>query len=214
MADRDRFIRRVSAHLQRSARSSDGAFATPARSPREAPPWSVPALSVPCDREAILRLFADRLLELHGVATRTPTRDVALGELARLCHDRGEPVACPPSLRWEAIDDLWVGDPRAAGFGLSEAEWGIAPTGTVVLLHRREHGRGYSLIPPAVGFLLPASRVAPRLGPVLATMEQAGALPACVTFISGASHSADIAGVPCFGVHGPGEVHVWLIDDE
>ena len=216
MADPNRFLQRVSARLRRSTPKGDAAFAPPAASsPGLAPSWIAPPLPVPRDREGMLRLFADRLLELHGTATLTPTRDVALGEIARMVHDRGEAIACPPTLMWKAIDDLWVGDPRAAGFGLSEADWGIAASATVVLFHRREQARGYSLIPPAVGFLLPASRVMPQLGPVLAAIQEtADPLPACITFVSGASHSADIAGVPCFGVHGPGEVHVWLIDDE
>ena len=150
------------------------------------------------------------------MATRVTTRDAAFAAIAQMLHDRGEArIACPPSLKWPSIDHLWTGDPRDADFGLSEAEWGIAASGTVVLRHGGEDRRGYSLVPPAVGVLLPVSRLVPRLGPVLAALQDdAAGTPACITFISGASHSADIAGLVCFGVHGPAEMRVWLIDDE
>jgi hypothetical protein len=214
MADRRLFLQRVSANLHDPP--APGHESPAAKSSSGLPPsWRVPPLPVPRDREGLLRLFADRLLELRGVATRVPGRAVALDEIARLVHDEQHAVCCPPGLRWEAIDDVWVADARDASFGLSAADWAVAASGTVVLLHRDEHGRSYSLVPPTVGFLVPASRVTPQLGPVLAAIgEQADQMPACITFVSGASHSADIAGVPCFGVHGPGVVRVWLIENE
>ena len=41
-----------------------------------------------------------------------------------------------------------------------------------------------------------------------------GSLPTCVTLVTGPSASADVVGVRTLGVHGPGEVHVWLIENE
>jgi len=68
---------------------------------------------------------------------------------------------------------------------------------------------------PAVGFTLPLSRLVPRLGDLLGKLvETRDSLPACITMISGPSASADIAGVRTLGVHGPGEVYVWIIENE
>jgi len=68
---------------------------------------------------------------------------------------------------------------------------------------------------PAVGFTLPLSRLVARLGDLLEKLvESRHSLPACVTMITGPSASADIVGVRTLGVHGPGEVHVWIIENE
>jgi L-lactate utilization protein LutC len=40
------------------------------------------------------------------------------------------------------------------------------------------------------------------------------ARPACVTFKTGPSRSMDLGYVSCVGVHGPGDVTVWVIADE
>jgi L-lactate utilization protein LutC len=206
--DRDLFLERVGASLRRSVN-------TP---PPEPSPSTVPVLPVPDDREGMLELFAKRLHELQGVARRVPSRAAALADIAALLLESYGPdtrIACPPSLVWPAIEERWTADPRDADFGLSEAEWGIAASATVVLRHRGEHGRAFSLVPPAVGFLLPVSRLMPRLAPVVAAVhDDAAGPPACITFVSGASHSSDIAGISCFGVHGPADVRVWLIEDE
>ena len=185
-------------------------------SPRPFVPAQTPILPAPEDRQGMLALFAERLRELGGTATRVPTRDAAYTDVGRLVRAREEAtIACPPSLRQPSIEHLWTSDPRRAGFGLNEADWGIAPSATVVLRHAGERGRQYSLVPPAVGFLLPVSRLVPRIGPVLAAIQDDPAgPPACVTFVSGASHSGDIANEVCVGVHGPADVHVWLIEDE
>jgi L-lactate dehydrogenase complex protein LldF len=225
---------REAARLEPAAASAPPGVATPAAAP--APPAApqraaddaalfadapgfpsppVPGLPEPDDREALSRLFTERLNELGGTVTSAATRTRALEDVAAALRDGGDlTLACPSDLRWAAVADRWTDDPRLAGFGLSKAQWGVALSGTLVLLHGGPHARGFSLIPPAVGFLLPASRLVPRLGPVVAEIQALDVPPACVTLVSGPSHSTDIAGVPCVGVHGPADVRVWLIADE
>lgn len=209
---RDLFLRRVASRLAQSPATGDAAE----------PAAPVPATAVPGGPAELLRLFVERFREAGGSADVVPTRSDVHAAVARLLQDRqatsapGEPalIACPPSLVWDEIADARTGDARRAAFGLTEADWGIAATGTLVLLHAGQRGRACSLVPPAVGFLLPASRLVPHLGVVLRIVHESGVPPACVTFVSGPSHSADIAGQLVYGVHGPGEVHVWVIEDE
>ncbi|WP_243292040.1 LUD domain-containing protein [Bacillus sp. FJAT-47783] len=45
-------------------------------------------------------------------------------------------------------------------------------------------------------------------------LKEVGKIPACTNFISGPSFSADIAATFVQGVHGPKELHVYIIDFE
>ena len=71
-------------------------------------------------------------------------------------------------------------------------------------------------MPPAAGVFVPASGLVPRLGDITARLAATDRpdLPACVTFMTGPSRSMDIGYVSCMGVHGPGDVVVWVIADE
>lgn len=159
-------------------------------------------------------LFMARAAEVGATVSRAATRAAAFEAIAGLLEERGDvAVSCPSALRRPGLSEQWTADPREASFGLSEADWGIAETGSVVLRHRGANGRSHSLVPPAAGILLPASRLVPDLASALRLIDQEPP-PACITFISGVSHSADIAGVTCYGVHGPAAVSLWLIDDE
>jgi hypothetical protein len=199
--DRDAFLALLSVRLA-AVRSSDRTA--------EAPPLPVLAH----EDEKLASLFASRATEVGATVGTVRTRAVALDAVAGLLEAEGHArVACPPHLRFPAIAGMWTADPREASFGLSEAHWGIAETGSVVFRHQGPEGRGYSLVPPSVGILLATSRLVPSLAAVLSSIE-ADPPPACITFMTGVSHSSDIAGTPCSGVHGPGSVRVWLIDDE
>ena len=170
------------------------------------------------DREALLTL----LLRAAGRGrparpSSSASRAEAQAAVERLVAERGyTALDCPAALRWPGIEALCTGDPRAADFGLSEARWAIAETGTVVLWHDPAHPRASSLVPPAAGVFVPASGLVPRLGDITARLAEAERrdLPACVTFMTGPSRSMDIGYVSCMGVHGPGEVVVWVIADE
>jgi len=210
---REAFLARVAASL---GRHEDGAATEQAGAlPAYASP--VPARSgLPEEYDALAELFTVRLAAAGGRAHRVATRSHALEAIVRLLVEReAATLACPPRLRWPAVAGLCTEDVEHAAFGLAEAERGVAETGSVLLVHGGEDGRRASLLPPAVGFLLPGSRLVASVGLALdAVCGTDCRPPVCATFVTGASHSADIACVPCYGVHGPGEVHVWVIEDE
>lgn len=205
--DRERFIANVASRLGRRP----GAEAPPV------PRRDAGAAAEAQDREALVRRFCERLADVSGTAVVVADRAEARAAVERLAAERGfKGVDCPAALRWPGIEPLCSGDPRATDFGLSEARRAIAETGTVVLWHDAAVPRAASLVPPAAGVFVPASAVVPRLGDVtarLAAVERPD-LPACITLMSGPSRSMDIGYVSCMGVHGPGEVVVWVIADE
>ncbi len=168
------------------------------------------------DSRERIDLFVDRLRELgvevQVVASRLDVRDA----VERLVKERAwGSVACAPGRSWQGIAKQRTADARKAAFGLSEAEWAVAETGTIVVKSSADERRGYSLLPPAVGFIVSQRRVRETLGDVLHEIAaEERPLPSCLSFISGPSSTADIASVHVVGVHGPGEVFVWVIAED
>jgi L-lactate dehydrogenase complex protein LldG len=91
----------------------------------------------------------------------------------------------------------------------SEAAYGLADTGSVVLAASPEEPRARSLLPAVHVSLLREDRILPGL-PELFTAVGAD-LPSSLAIVTGPSRSADIEQMLTIGVHGPGEVHVVLL---
>jgi L-lactate dehydrogenase complex protein LldG len=88
----------------------------------------------------------------------------------------------------------------------------VAETGTLVCVSAPDSARGASLIPPVHVAVVAAGQLVADLCD-LRTLWRTGAdLPANVNLISGPSKTADIEGVLVTGMHGPGQVHVILLD--
>lgn len=166
--------------------------------------------------DLLVRRFVERLRDVGGDASVVADRAEAQAAVARLLADRQlGSLACPPVLRWPEVEARCSADFANADFGLSEPRWAVAETGTVVLWNDSESPRAISLLPSAVGFLLPASRIVARLDDVLREISDVGQdVPACITFVTGPSRSMDIGYVSCVGVHGPGQTTVWILADE
>jgi len=160
-------------------------------------------------------LLVTRLRELGVEVSEVATAEEARRAVELLVADRGwRGVACAPELRWEGIAERWTVDAREADFGLCEAVWAAAETGSVVVCNSPEVRRGYSLVPAAVGFFVARERVLAGVGDVLRALPTDPlVLPSCVSFVTGPSSTADLAAVHVVGVHGPGEVFVWVIGE-
>ena len=93
--------------------------------------------------------------------------------------------------------------------GVSPAAYGLADTGSVVLLSGPEEPRARSLLPPAHVSLLREADLLPGLAELFA--ELGPELPSALAIVTGPSRSADIEQKLTIGVHGPGEVHIILM---
>jgi L-lactate dehydrogenase complex protein LldG len=98
--------------------------------------------------------------------------------------------------------------------GITTAQWAVAETGTLVLDGDAERHRLASLVPPVHVALVPAWRVRPTIGSVLAELggRDRDALSRCVTFVTGPSRTSDIELTLAIGVHGPGALHVIVVE--
>ena len=99
--------------------------------------------------------------------------------------------------------------------GLTWAEYGIAETGTVVMDSSREDIRLAGMISEIHAVLLPVSSIVADTSSLTQSLKadfENG--PNYTSFITGPSRTADIERVLTLGVHGPLEVHIYVIGDE
>ena len=92
--------------------------------------------------------------------------------------------------------------------GISNAQAGIAETGTLVLDSDYERHRLVSLVPPVHIAIIKASAIVETLGEALALLRKDKEISPAVTFITGPSRTADIELTLAIGVHGPQELYV------
>jgi len=96
--------------------------------------------------------------------------------------------------------------------GVTGAQLAIAETGTLVLESETERHRRTSLVPPIHVCVLEAQNIRQTLGDILEILRSR--LSRTITFITGASRTSDIELTLAIGVHGPGKLHVILIDKQ
>jgi L-lactate dehydrogenase complex protein LldG len=97
-------------------------------------------------------------------------------------------------------------------YGISSADYGLADTGSLVMLSSREEARLVSLLPPAHIAILPASKLLTGLDELYRTHPKPADLSSSMVFITGPSRTADIEQILVRGVHGPGEIHVIVVE--
>ncbi len=100
--------------------------------------------------------------------------------------------------------------------GITDVHAALAETGSIICCSDAGHSRGLSLAPPVHIAIVRKSDILPdqidfwrkRAGDI-AKRD----LPSSMAIITGPSKTADIEGILITGVHGPGAVHLMVIDD-
>ncbi len=163
----------------------------------------------------------DGLLDRLGVETLVCWTDPILEHpaVARVLRKRGLEAVEPPAAGPEGHGDR---DARKAAVaradaGVTTADLALADTGTLVLCSAPGRSRSASLLPPVHIALVSASHILPDLPSLLARLpgNAAEALQreSGVILVTGTSKTADIELSLVRGVHGPGEVHVIVLQD-
>jgi L-lactate dehydrogenase complex protein LldG len=112
-----------------------------------------------------------------------------------------------PNARRERLASL---DPIPVG--LTGAAAGLADTGTIAVISGPGCGRMASLLPPVHIAVLRAEQIVPSLGDFLIERPDATEAGSNLVFITGPSRTGDIEMTLSRGVHGPGMVHVVVIE--
>jgi L-lactate dehydrogenase complex protein LldG len=95
------------------------------------------------------------------------------------------------------------------GAAVSQASFGLADTGSIVLFSSPEEPRARHLLAPVHVSVLREHRILPGLHELFEAV--AHDLPSALTIVTGPSTSGDIEQRLVVGVHGPREVHVVLV---
>ena len=104
-----------------------------------------------------------------------------------------------------------------ADVGITGVDYAIAETGSCVIVPRQGVSRAVSLLPPVHVAVVEAGRVLPSLDELFVLRRSDflnGKMGSYMNIITGPSRSADIEYTIVKGVHGPGEVHLVLLDVE
>lgn len=220
----DRFMQRIADRLGRPRLTEK-----PAHPHKGAPPdWRRFSL----DREERIALFSENWQKAGGHVVRVPDLEAAKTYIAQKAKELGAYAIIRQNqpelnaLDWqqalpEAEIVVWHAEEQkdllryAAGadIGITMAEYGIAYTGSLVCTSSGNQGRSVSLLPAVVMAILPAERIATRMGELLAHFDgrPRAQFPAGIHFISGPSRSADIENDLTIGVHGPGVVFALIV---
>jgi L-lactate utilization protein LutC len=177
---------------------------------------------------AIVRRFADELSAAGGVCQIVADDEAAASAVAQLLRS----LACKRVLvgAGRVLDRLdlasrlrdsgvEVSDAEAArdklfaaDVGISGVDYLIAETGSIVLLTAPRQPRALSLLPPVHIAIAERGQLLADLFDLFDGRLEPARLPAGVSIITGPSKTGDIELRLVTGVHGPGVVHVIVID--
>lgn len=123
---------------------------------------------------------------------------------AKLIQDRAE--TGPGEFIQQAI---------TAGIGITAVDYGLADTGTLVVLAGEGRARSASLLPPVHVALIKPQQIISGLDDLFPLLRAEGGfadlMSSAITFITGPSRTADIEMTLVVGVHGPQQLHVILL---
>jgi L-lactate dehydrogenase complex protein LldG len=97
--------------------------------------------------------------------------------------------------------------------GITSTPGAIAETGAIIVWPTEKEPRLMSLVPPIHIAVLDADRIFNTFCEAIQTQNWPEKMPTNVLLISGPSKTADIELVLAFGVHGPKELVVLILDD-
>lgn len=184
-----------------------------------------PMTPLEADREGLLKRFLEEAEALAAVTHQPKDEPAAIHTILEILEDDKSILAWDwpsiplPGLK-TALDEAQISvaepDDPAPRVGVSGAEAALAATGSLVLVSGAGRHRATSLLPPVHIAVITRDQILPDLEHWVA-WQRANGLPAFnqasnTAIISGPSRTADIAMESILGMHGPGEVHVVILD--
>ena len=167
-------------------------------------------------RDQLALMFSDELKKVNGNVICTRLDELARKVIELLKAREIESIHFEPGvldaaiLQDAGIAIYYLPDP-ALRAGVTRAICGLADTGSIVIVDGDGNPLLASLLPEIHMAVLRKSDILPSLGDALALPIVTRSRTAVV--ITGPSRTADIEMSLTIGMHGPGELHVFLVDD-
>ena len=171
-------------------------------------------------REELLASFLNEVKAVGGKTFVATDAAAARQYLEHLASEKGGEVVWA---RRPRVESLGLNGPRFHPQGsfaaenvtlsITEADYGLADTGTLVLFATEGEGRTLSLLPPVNACLVPASRIVSGLAELFTLEPELATRSSAMVLVTGPSRTADIELTLSIGVHGPGELHVVVLSD-
>ena len=117
-------------------------------------------------------------------------------------------VCCWNTELLESLELTCESEIANADIGITEADFAIADTGTLVLLSDSNKPRLVSALPPVHIAILDRTNIVPDIHSLFLRITDSCS---CISFITGPSRTADIELNLTLGVHGPGKVSVIMV---
>jgi len=209
-------------------------------------PGMPPLKDLSLTREEVVKKFTETLVEETVIVYRAKDNAEALEKLAQIAGEEGlkcvmastDDVLAPLDLpAWGKKNGVQVMTPKdfadrdafrdavfdRAQAGITGADFAVAESGTIGLIHNKDQARLVSLAPILHIAIVPVERIYPVYEPVIEKVfgNNVGAhggapakkspLPSQFVFITGPSMTGDIQGVLFKGMHGPRKLIVILV---
>lgn len=171
-----------------------------------------------CATDGLDRLFAEKARAANTQVSRIADVDqapeaiwAALREANAAPRLHLSPESRLNALPWQRAAGLTILRERPSGrdAAVSEADYGIAETGTLVFFSGPKTPSSWHFLPGHEFVLLPHDRILPRFEEVISRMG--ATMPATMNLVTGPSRTADIEQTIERGAHGPRELHILLI---
>lgn len=196
----------------------------------EAADLPVESLTAPQKIEKLKTHMEAVRTEVHVVATRdwttTLKKILKKRDLKTMLFAPGTPVGSEVQKAWaeesDGLPELVTYDDNIENFkeqlfdidaAVTSTVGGIAETGAVILWPDEKEPRLMSLVPPLHIAILKADKIYTTFSEAIQAEDWAQKMPTNVVLISGPSKTADIELTLAFGVHGPKELIVIIVND-
>jgi L-lactate dehydrogenase complex protein LldG len=187
--------------------------------------------------EELIEAFSKNLSQEGGIVHRVKDRREALEKLSQIAEEEGlkkvmattdDFIASLNLAAWGKENEVRVITPQdfdsrdsfkhavfeEVAAGITGADFAVAESGTLGLVHNKDQARLTSLAPILHVAIVPVERmVAVYEQAIEKVFAEKKNLPSQFCFITGPSMTADIRGVPFKGMHGPRKVIVILVGD-